>query len=70
MKQTAVEWLLEQLERMGITNEIIGHLEDQAKEMEKEQLINFGQEIVDDIAYDSQDKEWVANKYKETFKSE
>jgi hypothetical protein len=40
MKQTAVEWLVEQLP-MRIKNSMMGEIE-QAKEMEKEQKIAFG----------------------------
>ena len=69
MKQTAVEWLVNVVQSCiapdYIPKEIIG----QAKEMEKEQIIDFGQEIINDIAYDSQDKEYVADKYNETFKN-
>lgn len=77
--KTAVEWLHSELQKKFpkettemYNNNQLGY-EDiilKAKEMEKDQTINFGQEIVDDIAYDSQVKEWVVDKYKETFKSE
>jgi hypothetical protein len=40
MKQTAVEWLVEQLP-MRIKNSMMGEIE-QAKEMEKQQIIAFG----------------------------
>lgn len=42
MKQTAVEWLEEQLNKIFISNEIqqTKHLFEQAKEMEKQQIIN------------------------------
>jgi hypothetical protein len=40
MKQTAVEWFAIQLERIGVTEELIGHLTKEAKEMEKQQSID------------------------------
>ena len=41
MKQTAVEWLVEQLKERGYAGEFPPHLLfDQAKEMEKEQKID------------------------------
>lgn len=41
MKQTAVEWLIEQLKERGYAGEFPPHLLfEQAKAMEKEQIIN------------------------------
>jgi hypothetical protein len=41
MKQeTAVEWFAIQLKRIGVTEELIGHLTKEAKEMEKQQSID------------------------------
>jgi pyruvate/2-oxoglutarate dehydrogenase complex dihydrolipoamide acyltransferase (E2) component len=41
MKQTAVEWLVEQLKERGYAGEFPPHLLfEQSKEMEKEQIIN------------------------------
>jgi len=41
MKQTAVEWLVEQLKERGYAGEFPPHiLFEQAKEMEKEQIID------------------------------
>ena len=37
-KQTAVEWVSHQLARIGVTEELIGHLITEAKEMEREQI--------------------------------
>ena len=37
-EQTAVKWLSEQLNKIGITKEIIGHLIIDALEKEKEQI--------------------------------
>lgn len=39
MKQTAVEWYSEQLARIGVTEELIGHLTKEAKVMEKAQIV-------------------------------
>lgn len=49
MKQTAVEWLIEQLECFGNKHELqlswatVDELVEQAKEMEKEQMFEFWQ---------------------------
>jgi uncharacterized protein YgfB (UPF0149 family) len=61
MKQTAVEWLAEQLNRngLGLTIEEI----KQAKEMEKEQIIDACN--IDKRQYDNAEQY-----YNETFKSE
>ena len=40
MKKTAVEWYAKQLARIGVTEELIGHLTKEAKQMEKEQIKN------------------------------
>ena len=69
MKQTAVEWLVNVVQSCIAPDYIPKEIIEQAKEMEKEQIIDFGQEIINDIAYDSQDKEYVADKYNETFKN-
>ena len=68
MKQTAVEWLAKELESYGapqickITWEDLDSLVNQAKAMEKEQIID---------AYCMGDDNIVAEKYyNETFKSE
>jgi hypothetical protein len=38
-EQTAVEWYSEQLAKIGVTEELIGHLTKEAKAMEKEQIV-------------------------------
>jgi len=58
MKQTAVEWLVEQLMPKVLTAEQYYHIE-KAKEMEKEQMESAY------LAGESKDKQY----YKETFKS-
>ena len=57
-KQTAVEWLVEQYKKVG---GISISMSKQAKEMEKEQIID---------AYESLDHRYGENYYNETFKSE
>ena len=41
-KQTAVEWLENELSKIGLTHQVIGDKIKQAKEMEMEQMIEFG----------------------------
>jgi len=66
MKQTAVEWLLSMLdynEKMLGIKEII----EQAKEMEKDQIIDFGYDIADKLACgvfrDKKDMEEIYNEF-------
>jgi uncharacterized protein YihD (DUF1040 family) len=64
MKQTAVEWLIQQLSKEWQLEDRDLHLIEQAKEMEKEQIINACiYEFADD--YDT-----AIEYYYETFKSE
>jgi hypothetical protein len=68
MKQTAVEWLVEQyLKRKGFlkTSDI-----EQAKEMEKQQTVNFGYDIADDLACGVLSKKAIEDRYNETYKKE
>ena len=74
MKETAVEWLIN--EHFGgienCTPDFKHHIE-QAKEMEKEQIIDFAYVIADDLAYGVfRDKKAMEERYEEflTFKSE
>ena len=81
MKQTAVEWLVEQLRQLAhnpnthigmgdirVTQGHLDQLEEQAKEMEKEYLYNFYmQGKVDIITVEERN---VEQYYNETFKSE
>lgn len=64
MKKTAVEWLIEELlENFNIEYEII----EQAKEMEKEQIMDaFYTEQIDEFG----DEVTFEDYYNETFKSE
>jgi len=36
---TTVDWFAQQLAKIGVTDEIIGHLISEAKQMEKEQVL-------------------------------
>ena len=57
-KQTAVEWLVEQC---GLKPD--GKLVIQAKAMEKEQMLDFGDFIIDELEPMAQNREWVEEKY-------
>ena len=72
MKQTAVEWLGKELESYGdpqfckIEWEQLDSLIKQAKEMEKEQIIDFGYDIADDLACGKyRDKKHMEERYNE-----
>ena len=48
MKQTAVEWLIEQLENHnGVTRAGFEKCIQEAKEMEKEQMINYHKHLIE-----------------------
>jgi hypothetical protein len=68
--KTAVEWLVEELGEY-FPNEIGGiHLMiKQAKEMEKQRTIDFGDFIIDELAPMAQNRDWVEERYN-YFKSE
>ena len=72
MKQTAVEWLMEQLTKnYPLTKESAESIIDQAKAMEKKQIVDAYYQI----GKDHQDMIFAIEKnaeqyYKETFKSE
>jgi hypothetical protein len=76
MKQTAVEWLLENLNSEPYSESDFKHNKecwDEAKEMEKQQIIDFGYDIADDLACGKYgDKKAMEERYNEylTFKSE
>ena len=75
MKKTVVEWLMVQLETYGdpeycrIEWETLDGLIKQAKEMEKDQMLDFGEFIIDELEPMSQNREWVEERYN-YFKSE
>ena len=71
MKQTAVEWLVEELPHLEA--KLLTKIIEQAKEMEKEQIIDFAYVIADDLACGVfRDKEDMEKRYDEflTFRSE
>ena len=71
MKQTAVEWLIEQLkENNMLTFDEWTELVEQAKAMEKEQIIAFLKWVGDGYDFQNNAKEIVNEYYNETFKSE
>ena len=75
MKQTAVEWLKDQLECFGNKHELtiswttVDDLVEQAKEMEKEQIVKANRDGVDMVVYK---KVFILGEqyYNENFKSE
>jgi hypothetical protein len=77
MKQTAVEWLVEQLDGENhLTQNEIKRVIEQAKEMEKEQMVYSIYKYIEDNLDTSTHgnienvKEWSEQYYNETFKSE
>jgi hypothetical protein len=70
MKQTAVEWLIEAMYQETYPfNPTYSKIFEQAKEMEKEQMLDFGEFIIDELAPMAQNREWVEERYN-YFKSE
>jgi predicted GNAT family acetyltransferase len=74
MKQTAVEWLVSHLNKQGFAQVVTDEEIKQAKEMEKQQIIesyNEGQQNPYEYSEDN-DVNWYDGKkyYNETFKSE
>jgi len=69
-KQSAVEWLVQQLVNDGKLIYDDYKAIEQAKEMEKEQIIEFGYDVADYLAYGVLSKKAIEDKYNETFKSE
>jgi len=77
MKQTAVEWLIDESMKLvvqymkGTLNEdtlddVIYELGTKAKEMEREQIIDFGYDIADDLACGKyRDKKAMEERYNE-----
>jgi hypothetical protein len=71
MKQTAVEWLA--LYIKGITSLNCDEVIEQAKAMEREQIIDFGYDIAEDLAWGKyRDKKAMEERYNEylTFKQQ
>ena len=82
MKHTAVDWLFNQFQTNGIypkysvdneennsKQDLIHTLIEQAKAMEKEQMLDFGDFIIDELEPMAQNRDWVKERYN-YFKSE
>jgi hypothetical protein len=73
MKQTAVEWLVEQMinqMELRIENTQIGiQLFEQAKEMEKEQMLEFGSKITDRWGLTRVEPQYIEDEYNKYYKS-
>lgn len=79
MKQTSIEWLQEQLECFGNKHELqmswatVDELLKQAKEIERQQIVDFAYVIADDLACGVfREKKDMEKRYEEflTFRSE
>ena len=70
MKQTAVEWLVEQLKKRGYAGEFPPHLLfEQAKAMEKEQIIEAYKADCDTLGHTNAFKVAAEQYYNKTYKS-
>jgi len=68
MKQTAVEWFQEQIIKIVNGTCELSEIQifEQAKEMEKEQIIDFGYDIAEDLAWGKyRDKKAMEERYNE-----
>jgi hypothetical protein len=74
MKQTAVEWLVQEINKINVSTEariFINKLENQAKEMEKEQIMDARiNGDMNGMCIAKLAKEKAEKYYNETFKSE
>ena len=64
---TAVTWLVEQMKLDELFN--ADYFIEQAKEMEKEKMLDFGEFIIDELEPMAQNRDWVEERYN-YFKSE
>jgi len=67
-QQTAVDWLLDRIEDVDLTEKLWENIKHQAKEMEKEQIksaFNIGELMAHDYFYGNY--ECAENYYKETY---
>lgn len=70
LTKTSVEWFSEQLARIGVTGELIGHLISEAEEMEKEQIMHaYGQGAADEVGEILDSTKDAEQYYKERFKT-
>ena len=67
--KTAVEWLEDQYIKYSGNLLEMGKSFEQAKQMEKELMLDFGEFIIDELAPMAQNREWVEERYN-YFKSE
>lgn len=72
MKQTAVEWLVQEINKINVSTEariFINKLEKQAKQMEKQQIIDaFWNGDNSDCLSEQNSKEFAEQYYNETYK--
>ena len=63
-KMTSVEWFFQRLIDSGIylmSEEL--EFYEQAKQMEKEQMLDFGEFIIDELEPMAQSRDWVEERY-------
>lgn len=71
MKQTAIEWIIEQLENHNaVTRSGFEKCIQQAKEMEKEQIISAHKTATLEAGFEHSADDWANQYYNQTFKSE
>ena len=70
MKQTAVEWLVDQIfNDVDLKDSILKLAIQQAKEMEKEQIIDAHKTATLEAGFEHSADDWANQYYNETFKS-
>jgi len=68
--RTAVEQIFDELHSKGLWSSKMEQIFEPAKEMEKEQIIDFAYDIADDLACGVLSKKDIEDRYNEFFKSE
>lgn len=66
MRRTAVEWFANELyEKFEMRGDgiLYNELFEQAKAMDKDQMLDFGEFIIDELEPMSQNREWVEERY-------
>ena len=66
MKQTAIDWLIEKLAQNGVLHSSDIH---QAKEMEKQQMLEFGSKITDRWGLTKVEPHYIEDEYNKQYKS-
>jgi hypothetical protein len=75
MKQTAVEWLIQELRGTDDKGDFIfqgvinSELIEQAKEMEKEQMLEFGSKVTDRWGLTKVEPQYIEDEYNKYYKS-